>query len=1111
MSVDMRDLAQDAVLCRRISPQIYHAMLHEPTLQTDEFEALYLAWWNANEAFEKAYEKYEADTISWFPFYPSALDLAVQRARQNMAEYCSRQDTVTRVLEHASQNKVLKKAQVIFAERHAQDLNASSWGDVLSNLCSEITPSKILLGLATVNFAAAQPVLNHVFPNTNNAENITGGMSVGLPKSVSPAKVSSPALESAKNRQKREKKQQKVEDIFVTTEPSLKKSITDFRKAYLKFYKGNSAAVITADVLSTDSRDHGILMKEAGAFLGRYSSDIQEGKRKYPELIASLEEHAPYSAGASLMLAVIHVLGGGNSDDAVMLYVQAYLKLPSLFEGEDNYSWAEGFLGAVTFRMKIALDALGALTKEEDYVQEKNLLVLGEVRVLSDLAKAVHENLKPYGNPMNTKTLVLAEEMMGVVKVWEKAIQTAQEKLAKQKHVDVKQPKKETVVPKSEKVAAAPVTTDQALKDVLFELVTFYKTQPVSQKGFVSSKGGLFQEGTILPEVMTMGMQVMANFDSSHKGASAGYNAYLKKNPSVRDKIFAEATKGNGYASYLLASIQPEGQPEAVVFAAQCVRKPDKKDKNPYAGVELFLNVAQQRLDTLKGNASAQDEIAHIEIAMKAVREYQDHAKNPKKVSEESKPLQEDIDWILSGIAKSGKQKEYTQRLGLDLTLKSFTVLSPSDRWDLNNAFSLSKLEQDIITIRDYAFRGSKEALRYMYVAATHETRFADAALVALQAVRLEPTEEHYVDLHNAIASILDREYPKIGGMLEDRDTFDPVYYDQMLRWFEISRRALEHITVESSIYKKMFNRWSDLITRDAFAKTGVQILPKPASQADYKNYHNALASASPGESVIEIHMTWASKGVVDASLALIDLYRKGYEISQSFDQARLLYRIALIQAGNDQAKRKQVEEKWPLIEPRSAESPINWLIARVTGIEERALPRGLVGPIVVTMIFIHVLLLSSLYSMAKRFFRRQPERVIEQPKKESPPKLKKQRKTPQESAAKVKDGEYKKLCAEFDAMKARFEKLKRKQEQYQLEKCKAPIKACEIIFAKTYSVETIAELKQDIETLKIHCAELENIIDLHEKSEEKNKKYTAVLAALDKVKTDALSVAAVP
>lgn len=781
--------------------------------------------------------------------------------------------------------------------------------------------------------------------------------------------------------------------VSATPEPSLKKSITDFRKAYLKFYKGNSAAVITSDVVSTESKDNGMLMKQAEDFLRHYSNDIQEGKRKYPELIASLEEQAPYSAGASFMLGVIHALGGGDSDVAVMLYVQAYLKLTSLFEGQDNYSSAEGFLGAVTLRIKAASNTLESIKTEEDFFLEKNVLALNEMRVLADLAKALHQNLKTYGNSFNTQTVVLAEKMVGVVKVWETAAHVAQEKLAKQKHADVKQPK-----------------------------------------------------------------------------------------------------------------------------------------------------VVQRRLDTLKGNASAQDEIVHIETAMKAVREYQDHAKNPKKVSEKSKseskskPLQEDVDWVLSTIAKKGQEKEYAARLGLDFTLKSFTVLQFGDWWVLNTALRMSDPQKDIITIRDYAFKGNEDALKYLCHAAMRENRFGDAAAIGLQLVRLELTEENYIYLTNAITAILDKEYPKAVEMVKDWDKFDPNYYDQVLHWFEIFQRAIQYIPFAP---KNVMDRWLDLVSRAALVKMGVQVSPKPASQADYTRYRDALASASPGKPLIEIHMEWASKGVVDASLALIDLYRKGYEVSQSFVQARLFYRIALIQAGDDKDKRKQVEEKRPLIEERTAESPVNWLIARVTGIEERALPRGVSAFVITGILFALISTIVSLYSRMSRIFGQQPvggqaaPNATNQPPRARPVERVIDPAVEAEKNAKrahLKNLEIlKDLRERIINVRNKRDTLLRKPEKEHFDHEKIFIKKCEpvliegdALLVKTYPFEKANTLEEDLNIFKKCCKTLEGFVSECEAAEQLRLKriaeaeqltlrHASVLSVLDNIKSNVVAVAAVP
>lgn len=917
------------------------------------------------------------------------------------------------------------------------------------------------------------------------------------------------------------RKSSQEKKLSTQTETPLKKAFIDFRKAYLKFYKEILPGVITSEFVSPESVDTSTVASVA-VLLEKYQGNIQEGMRQQPHLIKALQEEAPRSSGASSTLALVYTLAGEHIDVAIMLYAQAYIKQPSWFEG----GVLSGILGAVLLRIKQVLLPLNKVTQEADYLQSKNILALEEAHVLNSFAKQLYQELKKDHDSQAdvTVTLSQAEEIFAAMNVWP-TVEAVRAKVEKKKQEDTQQQKeivaswegiddieavgegnkiylrRPSPVAEKSKTPGVPVTTDEALQDELFELVTFYKTQPISHKGFVSRKEGLLQEGNILPDVMTMGMEVAANYGPSGKEAAVGYNAYLKKHPQIQDKLFAEATKGNAYTSYLLASIYPQHQPEALVFAAQCVRKPDKKDKAPYAGIKLFLKIAQQRIDTLKGNSAAREEIAHIEKAVKAVQEYHEHEKNPKKSEKQlasKAPATEkffspaearkEFDALLAEVSQRYSPAEL-QRMGITSALSH-----EGRRYLEEDDFRIREQTKETLDTQNqrfarYALTDPKYALRMSTVYFIGDGVKADAVLgrlLRLQAILLvhhenpEEVELFYkmVSLHRAQADNMFQRNLRVV-----QEVLTPEVRQQFDSFLDAAQREPYNPYTLAGFMQLTFDELSRLMS----------LFPSFIFRVNYKKF----VVLKPAIDVLMAMNQFMLTRIQDMHMDPQD--PRSSQITQ----------FCNIVSKTQAEFQKRVDYLVSTSPKKGHENDYDWT-PNIIGV--------VLGLTMAIAILVH------------GYFRHRANAPRIAPRREAerePPRPRPVERVvdPVVEAQKRARKSHEKKRNEFEALRDRVLKVKQKiealskksdaeQTQYEktfIEKCESVFVVCDQILEKVYPLEKAEELINDLGTLKGYCATLEEFSLEYDKAKELDARYKNAFSNLQKVKSHIDELKSVP
>lgn len=380
---------------------------------------------------------------------------------------------------------------------------------------------------------------------------------------------------------------------------------------------------------------------------------------------------------------------------------------------------------------------------------------------------------------------------------------------------------------------------------------------------------------------------------------------------------------------------------------------------------------------------------------------------------------------------------------------------------------------------------------------------------------------------------------PKDARFSKDWDKFDPDYfYDMTQRVAALKREAKllkkqlndEKVAQEINEAKKAIKLFSELPSIEDLTKIGIQIPPALAKSGVVENYATLTSQCRKMsfEEKVELHRHWAAKGIVRSSLALIDLFRKGFEVKQDLPLARLITKIALRQAGTAE-ETKKVEARLPLVEARLAESPVNWLIAKWTGIEERSLNRSFGASSVISLFFAFFVLFRTMSTLLSRLSRRmgaqtqeqeevRVEEVVEteaqrqareesekaaeakkvadaeakQKAEEEAKQREEERTRLAEEKAKQHEEEQRRLAEEKLAKKAakKEEKIRKAEE----EKRTAEIKRVEN--AKEKFVDNISKLSTDLHGKSKKFTKLKNVI------EEKLKEVASVLIELNKAQS---------
>ncbi|HEV2614780.1 MAG TPA: hypothetical protein VGV92_08770 [Gammaproteobacteria bacterium] len=1039
--------------------------------QTPEFKALYSQWFYAKFVYDE------------YGYYDTELQNAYQKAEGKLTAYYHSHEIIQK-----SAEAYLQAVESIYSKNNNSEnktITGFSQNWRWPSLSSAGTTA--ILFLSTVNAAAAQAFIPRS-SNTSEGSNAVGHASARAPlvPAIPPVFEQEIAIEV----EKKPKEKKPTEKSRVLEQPVVPQALLEIRNEFVALLpsksagfadnpatirRGNPPDVILAflRVIDATMTSNGIDWKKVDEFIqSRSDLDI-------PEMLVR-EAGQNQRPQASYLLAILALKQG---DYAQALAFMAQCKLQNLADPKNDHQFFATAIKYYESLEKKVVEGGAKLTIEELTLIQKNIDVIRKIDAVKEtIPDALLPTVSSGPTPLRTvweKTIVRINDL---TKICQDNINKARKKLNQ----------------------AQPLAQlHQQLSSFRDSLIAFNQD---STKGVADHLVVIVDE-TTNPLVL----QLIGNLEAALQNPENPRLLLVTVELTVqriRQIITWLKTNRNSISPEQYLRLEQEVDKLAeIVFLVEYFKQTDSgHEVSDWETKTRIISKAPKAVRQLRPNTVATwEEFPGIAIAadgptIKLVKHTQTVTTSSHPAKEKTSQVQRDLDWVLSRQTKKGMEKKFADELGVNLELKSLRALPPEDALRLTAALKMQDPAKDIVTVRDYAHQGIQLALQYMSHAASRENKFGNAAALALQLVRLNPTDENYGYLVKAVSSILEREYSKAQEMVEDWDQFNPEHYDHYLKWFEILQRAHRYAPSASV---GVIDRWKQLPNREALAKKGLQIPSIPPTEEAKKlldEQFERRRGSTTNDELIALHHELAAKGRVESSLALSSVYGLSEYIEYNdLPFARLLVRQANYQALTPQ--QKEETQKWvKSLEPGVGYSayvflnkwiqlPVRRFLKKTTNLDTGRF----FWPIFYSLAILMTFSLFT-YDLFLRRRRRIPAPVPVAPELNEVKKTEKVTR-PQKTPEQINYEQNLKKLKEIKQNLLTIENRKADVDAETFATWEPLIQKCRVVVDQEYLFEKASELENVLPTLLVDIAALEVMVSTYEQAE-KEKQEKAAKAA---------------